>query len=111
VEEIEKGPKELKGFATPLEEEQYELTSILQSSQGLNHQPKSTYGGTHGFSCICSRGWSCWLSIEGEDLDPVKALCLSIGECQGQKVGVYVLVSRGSREGIGGFWRGNQERG
>ena len=28
-----------------------------QSSQGLNHQPKIIHGGTHGFSCICSRGW------------------------------------------------------
>ena len=27
-----------------------------QSSQGLNHQSKSTHGGIHGSSCICSRG-------------------------------------------------------
>jgi hypothetical protein len=27
-----------------------------QSSLGLNHQPKSTHGGTHGSSCICNRG-------------------------------------------------------
>jgi hypothetical protein len=26
------------------------------SSQRLNHQPKNTHGGTHGSSCICSRG-------------------------------------------------------
>jgi hypothetical protein len=25
-----------------------------QSSQGLNHQPKSIHGRTHDFSCICS---------------------------------------------------------
>jgi len=30
-----------------------------QSSQGLNHHPKSTHGQTHGSSCICSRGWPC----------------------------------------------------
>jgi hypothetical protein len=30
-----------------------------QNSQGLNHQPKSTHGGTHGSSHICSRGWPC----------------------------------------------------
>jgi hypothetical protein len=36
-----------------------------QSSQGLNHQPKSTHGGTHGSSCICSRGWPCRSSMEG----------------------------------------------
>jgi hypothetical protein len=27
----------------------------LLSSQELNHQPKSTHGGTHGISFICSR--------------------------------------------------------
>jgi hypothetical protein len=27
MEELEKGPKELKGFADPQEEQQYELTS------------------------------------------------------------------------------------
>jgi hypothetical protein len=48
---------------------------------------------------------------EGEALGPVKALCPSVGECQGQEVGVSGLVSRESREGIGGFQRGNQERG
>jgi hypothetical protein len=30
-----------------------------QRFQGLNHQPKSTHGGTHGSSYICSRGWPC----------------------------------------------------
>jgi hypothetical protein len=39
-----------------------------QSSQGLNHQPKSTHGGIHGFSHICSRGWPCLASVGGEAL-------------------------------------------
>jgi hypothetical protein len=30
-----------------------------QSSQGLNHHPKSTHGGIHGSSYICSGGWPC----------------------------------------------------
>jgi hypothetical protein len=47
----------------------------------------------------------------GEALGPVKALSPSVGECQGQEVGVGGLVSRGRREEIEGFWRGNQERG
>jgi hypothetical protein len=47
----------------------------------------------------------------GELLGPVKVLCPSIGECQGQEVGVIRLVSSGREEGIGGFQRGNQERG
>jgi hypothetical protein len=43
----------------------------------------------------------------GEALGPVKVLCPSIGESQGQEVGVGGLGSRGSREGIGDFRRGN----
>ena len=43
----------------------------------------------------------------GEALGPVKALCPSVGECQGQEVGVGGLVNIGSREGIGDFQRGN----
>ena len=46
----------------------------------------------------------------GEALGPVKALCPSIGKCQGQEVGVGRLVSRGEGEGTGRFQRGNQER-
>jgi hypothetical protein len=38
MEELEKGPKELKGFEAPEEKQQYELTSIPQSFQGGNHQ-------------------------------------------------------------------------
>jgi hypothetical protein len=45
-------------------------------------------------------------SVGGEALGPVKALCPSVGECQGQEAGVGGLVSRGR-----GFQRGNQERG
>jgi hypothetical protein len=46
----------------------------------------------------------------GEALGPVKVLCPSVGECQGQEAGVGRLVSRGSGEGIG-VLEGNQERG
>jgi hypothetical protein len=65
-----------------------------QSSEGLNHQPKSAHGGTHGSSCLCIRGWLSRSSMGGEALGPVKALCPSVGECQGQKVRVGGLVSR-----------------
>jgi hypothetical protein len=34
-----------------------------KSSQGLNHQPKSTHGGTHGSSRISNRGWPCRASM------------------------------------------------
>jgi hypothetical protein len=39
----------------------------------------------------------------GEALSPVKVLCPSIGERQGQEAGVGGLVSRGRGERIGGF--------
>jgi hypothetical protein len=45
----------------------------------------------------------------GEAFGPVKVLCPSIGEFQGQEAGVDGLVSRGIVEGtgIGGFEMGN----
>jgi hypothetical protein len=48
----------------------------------------------------------------GEALGPVKVLCPSIGECQGQKAGVGGLESSGRGEGgrgkgIWDVWRGN----
>jgi hypothetical protein len=48
----------------------------------------------------------------GEALGLVKALCPSVGECQGQELEVGGLGSNGQGEGIGnkGFL-GNQERG
>jgi hypothetical protein len=58
------------------------------SSQGLNHQQKSTHGGTHASSHLCSRGWPCQVSMGGEAFDPVKAQCSSVGECQGWEAGV-----------------------
>jgi hypothetical protein len=93
---LEKGPKVLKVFAggTTIWTNQYP-----QSSQGLNNQPKSKHVGIHGSSCICSRGWSSQPSMGGEALSLVKVLCASIGECQGQEVGVGWLVSR--RKGRG----------
>jgi hypothetical protein len=77
----------------------------MTALDGLSH------GGTHDSSPICSRGWSSWSSMGGEALGPMKAGCTSVGECQGREAGVSRLVSRGSGEGIGGFQRGNQERG
>jgi hypothetical protein len=43
----------------------------------------------------------------GEALVLAKIICPCIGECQGQDAGVGGLGSRGRREGIGEFWRGN----
>jgi hypothetical protein len=41
--------------------------------------------------------------MEGEALGPVKVLCYSVGECQGQEVGVSGLVSRGRGKTMGVF--------
>jgi len=64
-----------------------------QSSQGLNHHPKSTHGQTHGYSCICRREWPSWAQMGGEALGLVKALCPSIEETRtGRQVGLGVWV-------------------
>ena len=46
----------------------------------------------------------------GEALGPVKVLCPSIRECQGEQARVGGMGSK-ERERIGDFWKGNQERG
>jgi hypothetical protein len=49
--------------------------------------------------------------VRGEALCPVKARCPSVRECQDKEAGVGGLVSKERGYGIGGFQRGNQERG
>ena len=46
---------------------------IPQSSQGLNCQPKSTYGGTYTSRCIHSRVWLYLASLGGKAHGPVEA--------------------------------------
>ena len=45
-----------------------------------------------------------------ETLGPVKALRPKVGECQGQKVGVGGLVSRGNVRGGRWFFRGETRK-
>jgi hypothetical protein len=47
----------------------------------------------------------------GEALGPVKALCPSIGECQGQEVEVGGLVSKGMGGRDNEFSEGKPEKG
>ena len=89
MEKLEKGLMELKGFATPKEEQQYQTNKQTpQSYQGLNHQPKSIHGGTHLTSCICSRR----LPSQGYQWEE-RTLVLSrlaaqvLGECQSGEMG------------------------
>jgi hypothetical protein len=76
--------------------------STNQSSQGLNHQPRSTHRGTHGSSHICSRRWSC------QALGPVKARCPSVRECKGweTRVGGWVGGWGYTLLEAGGGWMG-----
>jgi hypothetical protein len=61
--------------------------------------------GLMALDAYVSRRWPSQSSMGGEALGPVKVLCPSVGECQGQEVGVGGLVSRGRGKGIwgGGF--------
>ena len=63
----------VEGVCSPIGGQQYEY-QYSQSSQGLNHQPKSTRGGTHGSSFICSREWPSRPSMGREALGSVKVL-------------------------------------
>jgi hypothetical protein len=79
------------------------------SSLGLDNQPKTTHGATHGAGHICGRRWPCWTSVGGEALRPECIQCPSVGECQGGRTGVGEWVKehphggRGRGDGIGGF--------
>ena len=57
--------------------------------------------------------WPSQTSMGGEALCPMKALCPSVRECQGQDSGVGGLGSneQGEGGGDGGFQRGKRERG
>jgi hypothetical protein len=48
--------------------------------------------------------------MRGATFGLMKALYHSVGECQTREVRVVGLMSRGRRDGMGGFWRGNEER-
>jgi len=64
------------GICDPIRRTTISTNWTPQSSQGLNQQPESTYGGTYGSSHLCSRGWPCLASIGTKALGPVKA-CFS----------------------------------
>ena len=112
LEELEKGLKQLRGCAAPCVEQQCQPARSPCSTQGLDHQPKSTHGGTHDSSHLCGRRWPCWTSVGS-----VGVHCPSVGECHGEKAGVVVWVGehphrdRGKESGIEGFWRGDLEKG
>ena len=72
--------KRAEGVCNPIWRTKISTNQTFQSSQGLNHQWKKTHEGTHGSSCIWSRGWPYLASLKGEALGPVKAQCPRVGE-------------------------------
>jgi hypothetical protein len=44
----------------------------------MDHQLKSTDGGTQGSSHLCSRGQPCWTSVGGEALGPEGIWCPNV---------------------------------
>jgi hypothetical protein len=100
MEELEKGLKELKEFATP-GRTSVSTNQTTQSSQTLNHQKKCTHGGTHGSSRIYSQGLHCLASMGEEALGSVKTQYPCVGESQGGEVGVGGWV-QGGEVGVGG---------
>jgi hypothetical protein len=73
----------------------------FRGSQGRDHQPKNTHGGTHASGHICDRGWPCWTSVGGVTLGPEGVQCPSLEECQGGKVDVGGLVEEQPHRGKG----------
>jgi len=61
------------GVCSPIGRTTMSTNQTPHSSQGINHQPMNTHGGTHDSSHICSRGWHCPALIGGKALGPVKA--------------------------------------
>jgi hypothetical protein len=86
MKELEKGMKDLRGFAAPWREQQCQQDRLPRPSEFLGTgSPKNTHGGS---GHICGRGWPCCTSVGGEALGPESFQCLSVKECQGRKVGV-----------------------
>ena len=56
---VRKMTEGIEGVCNPIGRTTVSTNQTPQSSQGLSHQPRSTYGS----SCICSRGWPCQASI------------------------------------------------
>jgi hypothetical protein len=54
--EVRERIERAEGIYNPIERITISTNQTPQSSQGLNHQPRSAHGGTYGSNHICSRG-------------------------------------------------------
>jgi hypothetical protein len=96
VEELVKGPKELKGFTVPLEEQQYQPTrDPAPPPPELPGTKPSTKKYTWRDPWLQVHTLPCWTSVGGEALGPVKARCPTVGDYQGREAGVSGLASKG----------------
>ena len=100
--EVRGRTKGAEGVCNPLRTK-ISTNQIPQSSQGLNHQPKSIHGGTNGSSYICNREWHYLATMGRKALGPVKAPCPSIGECG--EAGVSSRWRYIIEEAVGMGWR------
>jgi hypothetical protein len=57
--------EEAEGVCNPIERSA--IATTRPSSQGLNHQQKSTHSTSYGFSCMCSRGWMALSGTNGKE--------------------------------------------
>jgi len=61
-----------EGFCKPIGRTIISTKQNPLSSQELNHQSRSTHGGTQASSCLCCRGWFYLASVGEEVLGPVE---------------------------------------
>jgi hypothetical protein len=111
MEELEKGLKELRGVYSPMEGAIVSTGHSPWNSRGLDHQPKSIHGGTHGTGHICGRGWPSWTPVGGEAHGPEGVQCSSVGECQGGRTGVGGWVGEHPHRGRKRGYRGGGSEG
>jgi hypothetical protein len=99
-----------EGFCSLIGRKTISTNQTTQSSQGLNHQTRSTHRGTYSSNSICGRGWPCQASMGGEALGSIKAWCPSVAKFEvgkakvGGWVGEYHHRIRRRGNGIDGFW-------
>ena len=80
MEELEKGLKDLKGFATHCKNNNINQPDTPELS-GTKPPTKEYTWRDPWLRCICSRRWPYLASVRGEALGSVEAQHLSIEEC------------------------------
>jgi hypothetical protein len=80
MEKLEKGLKELRGFASPMEgSNSFNWPDPLELPE--TGPPTKEY--TWRDPWLWPHMWSCWTSLGGEALGPVGVRCPSVGKFQG----------------------------